>query len=179
MRRSSDETEPAPSELMERLAHLGVELVRWPEQTALRSALARAGVPRLLLVDARGEPTEPARARRGLGSVACRGCAADRQGRAPPGTDGRVCVRRADDRCRSSAPQSRGQCPAQPIGGEDHRSTYWITPARSWDATSSSNCCGPTGTCLVSDRSTMSFSDCDAELQSSTSASTRHVDADS
>ncbi len=59
MRRSSDETEPAPSVLMERLAHLGVELVRWPEQSTLRSALARAGVPRLLLVDADHSPPNP------------------------------------------------------------------------------------------------------------------------
>jgi DNA-binding winged helix-turn-helix (wHTH) protein len=44
---------------MERLAHLGVELVEWPDQSALRSALARAGVPRLLLVDAAHEPPNP------------------------------------------------------------------------------------------------------------------------
>ena len=59
MRRSSDETEPAPSALMERLARLGIELVRWPEQATLRSALARAGVPRLLLVDADASPPNP------------------------------------------------------------------------------------------------------------------------
>jgi DNA-binding winged helix-turn-helix (wHTH) protein len=44
---------------MERLAHLGVELVEWPGQSALRSALARAGVPRLLIVDAAHEPPNP------------------------------------------------------------------------------------------------------------------------
>lgn len=44
---------------MERLARLGVELIHWPEQTALRSALARAGVPRLLLVDADDAPPDP------------------------------------------------------------------------------------------------------------------------
>lgn len=44
---------------MERLAHLGVELIVWPDQAALRSALARAGVPRLLLVAATGEPPDP------------------------------------------------------------------------------------------------------------------------
>jgi two-component system, OmpR family, response regulator len=55
----SNETEPAPSALMERLARLGVELVRWPEQAALRSALARAGVPRLLLVDVGDSPPNP------------------------------------------------------------------------------------------------------------------------
>jgi DNA-binding response OmpR family regulator len=44
---------------MERLARLGVELLNWPEQSALRSALARAGVPRLLLVDAAHEPPSP------------------------------------------------------------------------------------------------------------------------
>jgi DNA-binding response OmpR family regulator len=44
---------------MERLAHLGIELVRWPEEAALRSALARAGVPRLLLVGADGSPPSP------------------------------------------------------------------------------------------------------------------------
>ena len=59
MRRSSDETEPAPSALMERLARLGVELIAWPQQSALRSALARAGVPRLLLVGADDEPPNP------------------------------------------------------------------------------------------------------------------------
>jgi DNA-binding response OmpR family regulator len=59
MRRSSDENELAPSPLMERLAHLGVELIAWPQQAALRSALARAGVPRLLLVDADEEPPNP------------------------------------------------------------------------------------------------------------------------
>jgi hypothetical protein len=59
MRRSSDEYEPAPSPLMERLAHLGVELITWPDQSALRSALARAGVPRLLLVDGEHEPPNP------------------------------------------------------------------------------------------------------------------------
>src|SRR5471030_2828619 len=59
MRRSSDEYEPAPSPLMERLAHLGVELIMWPDQAALRSALARAGVPRLLLVDADHDPPDP------------------------------------------------------------------------------------------------------------------------
>jgi Transcriptional regulatory protein, C terminal len=59
MRRSSDENEPAPSLLMERLAHLGVELIAWPDQAALRSALARAGVPRLLLVAADHEPPHP------------------------------------------------------------------------------------------------------------------------
>jgi two-component system OmpR family response regulator len=56
MTRSSDEYEPAPSSLMERLARLGIELVTWPQQAALRSALARAGVPRLLLVDAGNDP---------------------------------------------------------------------------------------------------------------------------
>ncbi len=59
MSRSSDENEPAPSASMERLAHLGVELVEWPGQSALRSALARAGVPRLLIVDAAHEPPNP------------------------------------------------------------------------------------------------------------------------
>jgi hypothetical protein len=59
MRHSSDENEPAPSALMERLAHLGVELVEWPQQTGLRSALARAGVPRLLLIDSRDGPPIP------------------------------------------------------------------------------------------------------------------------
>ena len=59
MRRSSDEIEPAPSSLMERLAHLGVELIAWPQQKALRSALARAGVPRLLLVDTDEHPPHP------------------------------------------------------------------------------------------------------------------------
>ena len=44
---------------MEQLARLGVELVAWPDQAALRSALARAGVPRLLLVDASHEPPDP------------------------------------------------------------------------------------------------------------------------
>jgi len=44
---------------MERLARLGVELVRWPQQAALRSALARAGVPRLLLVEADDSPPNP------------------------------------------------------------------------------------------------------------------------
>jgi DNA-binding response OmpR family regulator len=44
---------------MERLAHLGVELIAWPEQSSLRSALARAGVPRLLLVEADAEPPHP------------------------------------------------------------------------------------------------------------------------
>jgi len=33
-------------------ASYGVELVRWPRQRTLRARLARAGVPRLLLVDA-------------------------------------------------------------------------------------------------------------------------------
>jgi two-component system, OmpR family, response regulator len=59
MSRSSDEYEPAPSPLMERLAHLGVELITWPDQAALRSALARAGVPRLLLVGVDDEPPSP------------------------------------------------------------------------------------------------------------------------
>jgi hypothetical protein len=59
MKRSSDEAEPAPSALMERLAHFGVELVRWPQQAPLRSALARAGVPRLLLVEAGDSPPNP------------------------------------------------------------------------------------------------------------------------
>jgi hypothetical protein len=59
MRRSSDENEPAPSPLLERLAHLGVELISWPDQAALRSALARAAVPRLLLIDADHEPPNP------------------------------------------------------------------------------------------------------------------------
>ena len=59
MSRSSDEHEPAPSALMERLAHLGVELVAWPQQGSLRSALARAGVPRLLLVATYGQPPRP------------------------------------------------------------------------------------------------------------------------
>ena len=59
MSRSSDENELAPSASMERLAHLGVELVEWPGQSALRSALARAGVPRLLIVDAAHEPPNP------------------------------------------------------------------------------------------------------------------------
>lgn len=59
MRRSSGESEPAPSVLMERLAHLGVELIAWPQQKALRSALARAGVPRLLLVDTGEQPPNP------------------------------------------------------------------------------------------------------------------------
>jgi DNA-binding response OmpR family regulator len=44
---------------MERLARLGVELIEWPRQSALRSALARAGVPRLLLVDVGSEPPHP------------------------------------------------------------------------------------------------------------------------
>lgn len=44
---------------MERLTRLGVELLDWPGQAALRSALARAGVPRLLLVDAAHEPPHP------------------------------------------------------------------------------------------------------------------------
>jgi DNA-binding response OmpR family regulator len=44
---------------MERLARLGVELVEWPRQSALRSALARAGVPRLLLVSIDSEPPDP------------------------------------------------------------------------------------------------------------------------
>jgi DNA-binding response OmpR family regulator len=59
MRRSLDEHEPAPSPLMERLARLGVELIRWPDQASLRSALARAGVPRLLLVETDDEPPNP------------------------------------------------------------------------------------------------------------------------
>ena len=59
MTRSSDEIEPAPSVLMERLAHLGVELIAWPRQKALRSALARAGVPRLLVVDTGEQPPNP------------------------------------------------------------------------------------------------------------------------
>jgi hypothetical protein len=59
MTRSSDEIEPAPSVLMERLAHLGVELIAWPQQKALRSALARAGVPRLLVVDPGEQPPNP------------------------------------------------------------------------------------------------------------------------
>ena len=59
MKRSSDEIEPAPSALMERLAQLGVELVAWPQQKALRSALARAGVPRLLLVATEEQPPNP------------------------------------------------------------------------------------------------------------------------
>jgi DNA-binding response OmpR family regulator len=45
--------------LMERLARLGVELVGWPEQATLRSALARAGVPRLLLIKPPGGPPDP------------------------------------------------------------------------------------------------------------------------
>ena len=44
---------------MDRLGRLGVELLAWPDQAALRSALARAGIPRLLLVDASGEPPNP------------------------------------------------------------------------------------------------------------------------
>jgi len=44
---------------MERLARLGVELVRWPDQSGLRSAFARAGVPRLLLVDVDHSPPNP------------------------------------------------------------------------------------------------------------------------
>lgn len=44
---------------MERLARLGVELVTWPGEAALRSALSRAGVPRLLLVDSEGQPPDP------------------------------------------------------------------------------------------------------------------------
>lgn len=44
---------------MERLAHLGVELIAWPQQKTLRSALARAGVPRLLLVDTDEHPPHP------------------------------------------------------------------------------------------------------------------------
>ncbi len=44
---------------MKRLAHLGVELIAWPQQKALRSALARAGVPRLLLVDTDDHPPHP------------------------------------------------------------------------------------------------------------------------
>jgi DNA-binding response OmpR family regulator len=59
MKRSSGQNEPAPSALMERLARLGVELIEWPQQTALRSALARAGVPRLLLVGTGDEPPHP------------------------------------------------------------------------------------------------------------------------
>ena len=44
---------------MERLAHLGVELVEWPAQSALRSALARAGVPRLLRIGRGIDPPDP------------------------------------------------------------------------------------------------------------------------
>jgi DNA-binding response OmpR family regulator len=44
---------------MERLNRLGVELLHWPDHAALRSALARAGVPRLLLVDSAHEPPNP------------------------------------------------------------------------------------------------------------------------
>lgn len=44
---------------MERLARLGVELLTWPGEAALRSALSRAGVPRLLLIDSGGEPPRP------------------------------------------------------------------------------------------------------------------------
>ncbi len=44
---------------MKRLAHLGVELIAWPQQSSLRSALARAGVPRLLLVDTGEQPPAP------------------------------------------------------------------------------------------------------------------------
>jgi len=73
MSRSSDENEPAPSASMERLAHLGVELVEWPGQTTLRSALARAGVPRLLLVDPAHEPPNPL----GLGEDWVRSSATD------------------------------------------------------------------------------------------------------
>jgi len=58
---------------MERLAHLGVELVEWPRQAALRSALARAGVPRLLIVDEGDDPPSPL----GLGEDWVRGSAAD------------------------------------------------------------------------------------------------------
>jgi DNA-binding response OmpR family regulator len=44
---------------MERLARLGVELIEWPRQSTLRSALARAGVPRLLLVEIGAQPPNP------------------------------------------------------------------------------------------------------------------------
>jgi DNA-binding response OmpR family regulator len=44
---------------MERLARLGVELVTWPAEAALRSALSRAGVPRLLLIESDVEPPKP------------------------------------------------------------------------------------------------------------------------
>ena len=44
---------------MERLARLGVELLTWPGEAALRSALSRAGVPRLLLIDSGAEPPSP------------------------------------------------------------------------------------------------------------------------
>jgi DNA-binding response OmpR family regulator len=44
---------------MERLARLGVELLTWPGEAPLRSALSRAGVPRLLLIDSGAEPPSP------------------------------------------------------------------------------------------------------------------------
>jgi len=70
---SPDENEPAPSASTERLAHLGVELVEWPRQSALRSALARAGVPRLLVVADCHEPPSPL----GLGEDWVRSSATD------------------------------------------------------------------------------------------------------
>ena len=44
---------------MERLARLGVELLTWPGEATLRSALSRAGVPRLMLIDSDAEPPSP------------------------------------------------------------------------------------------------------------------------
>jgi DNA-binding response OmpR family regulator len=60
---------------VERLAHLGVELVEWPAQSALRSALARAGVPRLLLVGPDDDPPSPL----GLGENWIRSPASDEE----------------------------------------------------------------------------------------------------
>ena len=44
----------------------GVELVAWPDDAPLREQLARAGVPRLLLVSERDATAHVARVRRGL-----------------------------------------------------------------------------------------------------------------
>ncbi len=41
---------------MDILADSPVEVVRWPTEASLRESLARVGVPRLLLIDADGEP---------------------------------------------------------------------------------------------------------------------------
>lgn len=59
MLRSSGEKEPPPSTSMQRLARMGIEVLTWPDEAALRSALSRAGVPRLLLIDSDAEPPNP------------------------------------------------------------------------------------------------------------------------